>query len=498
MKRLFTVETLFFVALWLALMAGGRSNFLRDPGTFWHTVTGEKILETGTFIDRDPYTFTFAGDPWIPYQWLSEVGMALLYRISGLDTLLVVAVTLVAGLFARLGGQLVRRGGLHPAVAAVLCAFAVFASSSHFHVRPHLFTMIGLAITYALLCAVESGRSPASKLFRLVPFFILWTNLHGGMLGGLATLTLAVAGWILFVPALRKHWKILLAVVVLSLPTMFATPYGTRLADTWRIIMVSPELPRMIKEHAPPGLDETSTWAIIAFGAIYAFMLAGVPRREIRIVWLLPLVWFYLGMSRVRHAPLFSIVGMIAIADFFPRTRWAKRLLAKGSDWFAPPADKVESGLRWLVVPLLFVLICIGIQSRHEPIPVVGSGWAQLDPTLWPIDLNEELSKIESERSEPIPIFNEFIHGGFLIRYHPKFRTFIDDRCELFGDAFLKDLVYGEFEDPAGHIAGWEAKYGLFPYAMPKTGSGYDDAFARDGHWELVKRGLAASLYKRK
>jgi hypothetical protein len=284
---------------------------------------------------------------------------------------------------------------------------------------------------------------------------------------------------------------------------MFATPYGLRLADTWRIIMASSALPQIIKEHAPPGWDELPTWAIVGFAAIYLFLLAGVPRKEIRIVWLLPLVWFYLGMSRVRHAPLFSIIGILAIADFFPKTYWAKRLVSQGSDWFMPPADEPKkSSMLWLAIPLVVWILCLSVQSQKADIPVIGSHWAQLDPTLWPVDLEENLSKIENEHAEPVDIFNEFIHGGYLIQYHPKMRVFIDDRCELFitspTDNFLLDFVQGEYDDPAGHIAKWEARFGKFPYAMPRTDSGYDQYFSHSDAWVLIQRGQSASLYRRK
>jgi len=58
-----------FVIVWVLLLAAGRSAFFKDPGTFWHTTTGELVLKDG-FIRSDPYTFTFAGTWWVPYQWL--------------------------------------------------------------------------------------------------------------------------------------------------------------------------------------------------------------------------------------------------------------------------------------------------------------------------------------------------------------------------------------------------------------------------------------------
>ena len=70
-----------FLGFWLLLMVGGRSKLLRDPGTFWHTTVGEKILREG-FFENDPFTFTYAGARWVPHQWLGEVAMALVHRIG--------------------------------------------------------------------------------------------------------------------------------------------------------------------------------------------------------------------------------------------------------------------------------------------------------------------------------------------------------------------------------------------------------------------------------
>ena len=74
-----------FVVVWVLLLAAGRSAFFKDPGTFWHTTTGELVLKDG-FIRTDPYTFTFAGTWWVPYQWLGEVGMALAHRVGNADS----------------------------------------------------------------------------------------------------------------------------------------------------------------------------------------------------------------------------------------------------------------------------------------------------------------------------------------------------------------------------------------------------------------------------
>ena len=98
-----------FLAFWGLLLAAGRSALLHDPGTFWHTTTGEHILAEG-FIRSDPYTFTFAGAWWVPYQWLGEVTMALAHRVAGFDAQLLGAVTIIAVTFACLTVRALRTG----------------------------------------------------------------------------------------------------------------------------------------------------------------------------------------------------------------------------------------------------------------------------------------------------------------------------------------------------------------------------------------------------
>ena len=62
MKRLLGPGPLAFLAVWFLLLIGGRSSFFRDPDTFWHTVVGRTILDTGHFFDRDPFSGSHGGE----------------------------------------------------------------------------------------------------------------------------------------------------------------------------------------------------------------------------------------------------------------------------------------------------------------------------------------------------------------------------------------------------------------------------------------------------
>ena len=92
---------------------------------------------------------------------------------------------------------------------------------------------------------------------------------------------------------------------------------------------------------------------ILTFGAVYVFVLAGVFPGRPRVTWLLPMVWFYLACTRIRHAPLFAVVASLALADMLPATRWARWLARPGSDLFVYPAKESAQPRRFQPAPYL-------------------------------------------------------------------------------------------------------------------------------------------------
>ena len=194
LRRLFCAGAVLFLAIWLVLLIVGRTSLFRDPGTFWHVVVGRQILETGRVPQADTLSFTRAGHAWTAHQWLAEAAMALVHAAGGWDSLLLVTATLLALVYAWVGSRLLR-SGLHVVPAVLVLALVLVTSTHNFHVRPLVVTIALQAWTFGLLTDVEAGRAPAGRLWWLVPVFVLWANLHGGVLGGIGTVGLAVAGW---------------------------------------------------------------------------------------------------------------------------------------------------------------------------------------------------------------------------------------------------------------------------------------------------------------
>jgi hypothetical protein len=499
-------ETGIFLGVWLMLLVGGRERLFRDPGTFWHTVVGERILSTGEFLDHDPFSYTFGGQPWVPYEWLGECAMALIHRVDGFDSLLLAATVGIACLFTWAAHRLLR-SGLHWSLTALVIVLLFAASTSHLHVRPHLLTIAFLGITFAWLVDFEAGRIAFRRLLWLIPLFIVWTNTHGGMLGGLGTMVLALVGWCvwrllgLHSPLRNRRSMLDLAVLIAVCGlTALVNPYGIELPRTWYTILHAPLLPEIIQEHAPLNPTRPDGLMVLGFGLVYVLVLAGVHPRQWRVTWLLPLAWLVLACLRIRHAPLFAITATLALADLLPCTWWARWLARPGSDLFRFPSGAWrESGAGWswrpALLPLALVGLAFGLQAAHAPVPVLGHGWARHDPDLWPVELLPELRR-QAEARPGTPIFNEYEYGGFLIYHAPQLRVYVDDRCEIYGDQWLYEYVQAE-SNPGPYLDERQRQYGPFDLALTRTGSGYDRYFDRSAEWTVLGRTATATLYRR-
>jgi hypothetical protein len=496
MKKFFTLASAAFLTIWIFLILFGRVNLFRDPGTFWHTVFGQQILTSHHLPTADTHSFTFFGHPWLDSEWLMECLMALIYGRFGFDGLLFATAAALAGLYAWIMSRL-WRAGLSTPLAILVLALVFGAGSQNFHVRPHILSLIFLAITFALLCDYEAGHLKRRGLFWLWPLFIIWSNSHGAVLGGLGTLGLTVGGWTLAY-FLRQDSPVkgpkdlvaLLGLLLGCILTLLLTPYGAELPLTLITIVNSPVIPQIIQEHASIFREFWKNWTITVLGLFYlACFLGTLPRRP-RVTWLLPLVWLVLACSRVRNAPLFAVIAALALAEFFPYVRWASWLSERGSVIFrrpARPAPRPLSLKPWLVPgAAIWLTLVASLASWHFS----GQGLTRFDRRHWPVEVLPELTRYAASHPAGTPIMNDMLFGGYLIFYTPRLHIFVDDRCDLYGDKFLLQYVRAQ---PA-FLDGWVRRSGARA-ALTEPGSSLDNYFKHQAGWRLEKRTAAADWY---
>lgn len=508
-KSYIKYPTFIFMSFGILLFVAGRSRLFRDPGTFFHTALGDLILRSGQLPYTDSYSYTRDGISWISKQWLGEYVMAVVQRFAGLDGLLVVTVSLIALLYSILALR-IERSGMNLILGAFILIFSLATASHNLHVRPHMITLFMIAIIYAKLVDFDSRRIPFRKLFWLIPIFILWTNFHGGVLGGLFTLLLVVSGWTLtcFVGGncpLKGYRDItsLWIFTFLCLLTPLINPYTYELPLAWLKIMGSKVTAELIEEHASiitlllQGEPTTYITVTLIFflGLFYFALLIGTKKQDRRVTWYIPIVWFLLALSRIRHAPLFSVLAVIAIADIFPHCNWVRSLGSNGLVTFKIK-DSLESNnifrRRIYALPLLLTALALFYFHGSANLSSTSQKWVRLNPAYWPVDMLPDLRNFEKILPSGTRIFNDMLFGGFLIYHIPSFRVLIDDRCELYGDDFIIRYVKADRND----FDAWATKY-QFELALIQAKSNYKRYFDNNPDWCVVKESAAGTLFQR-
>ncbi len=390
--------------------------YIHDPDVWWHIAVGAQILRTHTWPTFDPYSFTAHGSPWIAYEWLGEVVIALAAH-SG--ALLAGLAWLRVGLVAVLMLLLYYYAWLRcrNSTAAFLTTALVYCLSYGFlTLRPQLLGYIFLMIT---LISLERFRLREQKSLWLLPVvFMLWVNTHGTFVLGLGVIALYwVSGlWEWQYGSLQAgRWTLqerrhLAVVSLLSVLALLITPYGTQLAAYPFEMMF---FQHFIVSHVPEwGPIKFGGWwsqsALLLVLLLFLYTLAFRPRWRIEEAVMLPATFF----EACLHRRMFMVFTFILVP-----------LLASALARWVP-----DLGLRWKRTALsasLMVLLAAGMvkffpsQQRLEQ----------------PVDGMFPVKAVQYLQSHPVPgpMFNYYMWGGYLIwKFGGRHRVFIDGRADIY------------------------------------------------------------------
>src|SRR4029077_407566 len=114
---------------------------------------------------------------WVAWEWGTGVAFAVLQHAWGLRGIVFVCGVMIAALITVLFRSMLAGGG-DLLLSIMLALLASNALSLHYHARPHLFTLLFLAIAAWI---IPMDRQNHTKAFWfLPPLTALWVNLHPG------------------------------------------------------------------------------------------------------------------------------------------------------------------------------------------------------------------------------------------------------------------------------------------------------------------------------
>ncbi len=400
-----------FVAAPLVLALGAFAlcafslGVLNDGDTWSHIAAGEWILSHRAVPHQDPFSYTFAGSPWVAHEWLAEVLIALAHRAAGFA-----GVMLLTGEAAGLAAYIVARRTVAelPGVGAPVLAFAALAMlSPNLLARPHLLALPILALwTAALFAARDRDRAPS---LWLVPLMTLWANLHGGFAFGLALIAPFAAEAVIEAPSGRRAaaargWALFAAASVVA---ALLTPFGVE-GLMFPIRLIGLSYLSNIGEWRAQDFSHPGPLEIFLLGLVGFALWRPLSLPPLRIAVLVGLI--HLALQHSRHEMLLAVVAPMMLA------RPAATALGAGPAP-APLAPK------WTLATLAVVL-ALTVVRLALPLP-------ELDTAAAP---SRALAAVPAPiRAEPV--LNGYSFGGFLIFAHV--RPFIDGRADMDGGRFL-------------------------------------------------------------
>jgi hypothetical protein len=484
----------------------GARTLLGDGDTGWHVLTGQWILDHGQVPFTDMFSFSRPGAPWFAWEWLWDALFAVLFRAGGMAA--VVATSIAVICFTNLLlFRLIRRACNNGLVAIAVTLLATGACSIHWLARPHLFTLLFLAVTLHLTERAAEGR--VRLLAWLPPLTLLWTNLHGGFFVVLLVLASYIAGTALNAvidadPAQRRAglrtlrpWGLAFLGCVL---VTFVNPYGWQLhrhifeyiTDPYQLLHIG-EFQSM-NFHAPVTrfVEPMALLAVLA-------SLWHLRQRRFAAVFL-SLGFLHLAMVAQRNIPLFAIAAGPAVAAFVtsliaaakraPLAGWIPR----AAEWMENSAAGFDQTDRLWRVHLVSALPMIALTALLISIPPrAGAKNTKLvstyDPDRYPEAALPLLRSPETHR-----IFADDEWGDYLLyNLYPQRKVFIDGRSDFYGDDFGEKYL-----DALNAQYGWEKLFDKYAFdtavvspKLPLTGAlklSPDWRLVYDDHISLVFR----------
>ena len=416
----------------------GRS-ILADGDTFTHVAAGLWMLDHRTVPTTDTFSYTFAGAPWVAHEWLAELVMGASYAAYGW----IGVVTMCGAAFALTLCNLARhlRRWLDPLPALLCVAVVIPALMPSLLARPHLLALPVVELWAAgLLIARERGTVP----WRILPLMVLWVNLHGGFMFGLAlacpfaaeaVLAAGPAWW-----STARRWALFLAAAT---ALAMLTPYG------WQSLLFPIQLLQMkelahIQEWQPVDFSGVVPIEIGLVTAVYACLTRGVRVTPLRAGLLLVLL--HLAFAHGRHQMLVAIVGTLVLAGPIGAT------VGRAERRFAPRRHTPVLAFAAVVLVMSVVRLVVPLKLHDSPSTPIAA-----------------LDHVPSGLAER-PVLNAYGFGGYMTLRG--LRPYIDGRAEVFGDAFLaryRAIIGDGDEALLKALAEYRIEWAIIDPDMPTT-----------------------------
>ena len=438
-----SIPAIVFIIWWVVASVVFPDRMINADGDMLrHIRHGEQMLAQGGLIHFDPFSYTRGGDPFVGFEYGSQLVYAMVHRAAGLAGVAIFAGFLIATAYALLARFLLSRG-VDPLLTYLVSIGAAVLGSVHWSARPHLFTLVGVMLVLHLLERREGGKAGWGEGLGVAVLFGVWANLHGGFVFGLVLFGIYFTGSVVEMLLARgrleavEAWRaqalryLLLGLAALA-GTLF-TPNG--IALHLHIIHFFGErfLMDNTQEFLSPDFHSLvgKLLLLALLGVITLFALTP-PRPDFRRLFLV-LALVYFSLDARRNIQLFGAVVLPVLALQYDA------LWRRGRDWRGIRAVFERDAKLGRTLPyaaalaVLFAVVAAG-RGRVGGMQLIPNA---LDREQFPIGV------VERARTEGVEgrVFHDFVWGGYMLYAWPEQKVFIDGGTDFYGPALLKTYM---------------------------------------------------------
>lgn len=279
-------------------------------------VAGREVAERG-MPSRETLTIWANGTQWVDQQWLSQLGFYGLREVGGMALLVIVHTVLAVGSLglAIAAARDLRASEKHIVWVLPLAGllFAVVAAE----IRTQAFAYPLFVATLWLL--VTDARLPRRRTLLCIPLLIVWANVHGSVVLGVALATLR--GLLLLAGALRGGstgrqralWGRALLFCLVPAVCLIATPYGLDSIGYYRGTIFDAGFREVIAEWQPITFQWflAVPFFVMAFAAVWLMGRGKARGRGFEQLALL--LTIAASISTIRNIAWFALAAIMVL-----------------------------------------------------------------------------------------------------------------------------------------------------------------------------------------
>jgi hypothetical protein len=476
------LQDILFFSIFVAGIAIGPRMLNMDGDLPKHLSIGKYIVQGHLPPINDIFSYTRFGAPFAPHKWLSGVLFYLSYLLFDERGIVILSTVCLALTFTLLYTDAVSRTRIRlPLLVIVLWGAAV--SSLHWIARPHIFTMLLLAIWLILNEKLASGQK--IRLWYFPALMLLWNNIHGEFISGFLVTLACLGGWVWDYLFQRETADIAIGkriASVLGLMTVVTilNPVSFQAWSTLTSWMGNDYLMSHTQETVSPDFQQGKYLILLALVAFSIFLLAVSKERTPARMGFLLAGFSAMALMSARNVHLYGVVAPFVLAGPL-----AGSLAAPLLKRFEGAFEQIESQARGIVWPVITVTVGI-ILLAVTPLGSV----EHFSPGYFPVQAVKWLKTNPQEGN----MFNPFDWGGYIsFELYPDERVFIDSQGDVYGEAFIR-----EYEQVITLTPGWQDvlnKYNVrwaivprnWPLASALAGNGWTEVYQDDTAMILIR-----------